>query len=173
MLPPVTEFAVLRLKPDRPVTDSELHATLRRVSAEQSAWSSFPLYWFTYTTHDGPAPETFNCILSQWASVPAHKAWIDSAQNQALLALLAPTIEIASFCHVALEPKSGEIDKVLGADKLRWKKLGEEVSEKGDASGWAVDTPEPTFCVFEIVGSDVESRNGDGWTTMSRLDLSN
>ncbi|KAG8747786.1 hypothetical protein FRC10_011231 [Ceratobasidium sp. 414] len=174
---PVTEFAVLRLKPDRPLTDSELHTHLRRVSAEQSAWSFFPLYWFTYTSDDGPTParvtETFICILSQWASVPAHQAWIDSAQNQALLTLLSSTIEIASFCHVALTSESGEIDKVLGAGKLRWKMLGEEVREKGDASGWAADTPEPTFCVFEIVGSGVESSDSAGWTIMSRLDLSN
>ncbi|KAG9124949.1 hypothetical protein FRC07_009583 [Ceratobasidium sp. 392] len=177
MLPtsPVTEFAILRLKHDRPHTDSELYAYLRRVSAEQSAWSSFPLHWFTYTTtNDGPARETdtFICILSQWASVPAHQVWIDSAQNQELLALLSPTIELASFCHVAL--KSDEVDKVLGTDKLRWKYLTEEVLDKGDASGWAVDTSEPRFYVFKIVGSEeVGSESKGGWTTMSRLDLSN
>ncbi|KAG8682028.1 hypothetical protein FRC09_017067, partial [Ceratobasidium sp. 395] len=172
MLPtaPVTEFAILRLKHDRPHTDSELYEHLRRVSAEQSAWSSFPLHWFTYiATNDGPGreTETFICILSQWASVPAHQAWIDSAQNQALLALLSPTIEIASFCHVALKSKSDEIDRVLGADKLSWKYWREEVQDKGDASGWAVDAPESRFYVFKIVDvSDVGSEaGGDGWTT--------
>ncbi|QRV79591.1 hypothetical protein RhiJN_07606 [Ceratobasidium sp. AG-Ba] len=137
--PPVTEFAILRLKKDRPHTDCELHTHLRRVSVEQSSWSTFPLYWFMYTTHDVPARETETCIciLSQWASVPAHQAWIDSEQNQALLTLLAPTIEIASFCHIALKPKGDEIDKILGAGKLRWKQLGEQANEneKGDASG--------------------------------------
>jgi hypothetical protein len=158
----VTEFAVLRLK-DCSLTDSELIQGLRRVSAEQSAWSSFPLHWFTY---DGPARETYVCILSQWASVPAHQAWIDSAQNQALLALLAPKLDIASFCHIAL--RASEPGSVFGAERLSWKSFGEEI-ELGDASGWAVDTPEPTFYVFQIKSQDDTA----GFTNMSRLELSN
>ncbi|QRV94228.1 hypothetical protein RhiJN_22246 [Ceratobasidium sp. AG-Ba] len=172
--PPVTEFAILRLKKGRSHTDSELYTHLRRVSAEQSSWSTFPLYWFIYTTNDVPAreTETYICILSQWASVPAHQAWIDSEQNQALLTPLAPTIDIASFCHIALKPKEGEVDKVLGAGKLRWKQLGEQPneSERGDASGWAVDTPAPTYYVFEAAEPE-DKDAGDGWTTMSRLEL--
>lgn len=169
--PPVTEFAVLKVKQDRLHTEAELHTHLRRVSAEQSAWSSFPLYWFTYRDDaPGPETETFICILSQWASVPAHQAWIDSEQNQALLTLLSPTIDITSFCHVALKPKEGEIGRVLGADKLRWKQASQSTDVAGDASGWAVDTTAPTFYVFEIVKEGAENK-GEGWTVMSRLDL--
>jgi hypothetical protein len=159
---PVTEFAILRLK-DSSLTDPELIQNLRRVSTEQSAWSSFPLHWFTY---DGPAAhETYVCILSQWASVPAHQAWIDSAQNQALLALLAPKLDIASFCHIDL--RAAELGRVFEAESVSWRSFGEEV-KLGDASGWVVDTPKPTFYVFQI-----NSQDDTGFTTMSRLELSN
>ena len=101
MTHPVTEFAILRLKSDITFDDLDI----RRVSVEQSAWSGFPLYWFTYTT----GQDTFACILSQWASVPAHQAWIASPQNQALLQLMLPKLEIAAFCHVDLHTSRSEI----------------------------------------------------------------
>ncbi|CAE6416281.1 unnamed protein product [Rhizoctonia solani] len=176
---PVTEFAILRLKPENTsLNDPELIAGLRRVSSEQSTWSTFPLYWFTYSS-DG---DTFVCILSQWEDVPAHQEWIDSDQNQALLKLLSPKLEIHSFCHIDLHAsKLGvELGDVFLANQLSWRKLteGERVAggeeRKGDACGWAVDTPEPTFYVFRIEKSN-DPRTGEGldWTTMSRLDLEN
>ncbi|KDN49696.1 hypothetical protein RSAG8_01761, partial [Rhizoctonia solani AG-8 WAC10335] len=176
MSTPVTEFAILRLKQDTTsLKDPELIAGLGRVSSEQSAWSTFPLNWFTYPA-DG---DTFVCILSQWDDVPAHQEWIDSPQNQALLKLLLPKLEIHAFCHVDLHASNSgvELDDILQAKQLSWRKLteGERVAgegQKGDACGWAVDTPEPTFYVFRINGSGAEMEGPD-WTAISRLDFEN
>ncbi|ELU42725.1 hypothetical protein AG1IA_03231 [Rhizoctonia solani AG-1 IA] len=179
MSEPVTEFAILRLKSENTsLDDPELIAGLRRVSAEQSAWSTFPLYWFTYSS---PNQDTFVCILSQWEDVFAHQEWIESDQNQALLELLTPKLEIYAFCHVDLHAsKSGiELGDVFLATQLSWRKLTEDErvaggqDRKGDSCGWAVDLPEPTFYVFRIDKDNNDPRTGEGldWTTMSRLDL--
>ncbi|KAF8609011.1 hypothetical protein BDV93DRAFT_214882 [Ceratobasidium sp. AG-I] len=179
--PPVTEFADLRLKPGFTLGDSVLQDGLRRVNAEQSAWSTFPLHWFTYTPTDD-SHETHVCILSQWASVSAHQAWIDSPQNQDLLALLGPKLDIASFCHIDLHvSRQGvELDEVLEASNLSWETLGAaerafagDNVELGDACGWAVDSPEPKFFVFRIEepksSGNTSSRQGS--TIMSRLNI--
>ncbi|KAJ1304784.1 hypothetical protein OPQ81_005920 [Rhizoctonia solani] len=179
MSDPVTEFVILRLKPDMTsLKDPELIAGLRRVSSEQSAWSTFPLHWFTYTA-DG---YTFVCILTQWDDVPAHQEWIDSAQNQALLKLLLPILEIHAYCHVDLHAsKSGvELGDLLQAKQLSWRKLTEAErvagpgGRIGDACGWAVDTPEPTFYVFRVddeTGAGMEQQ--EDWIAITRLDFGN
>ncbi|EUC64045.1 hypothetical protein RSOL_434630, partial [Rhizoctonia solani AG-3 Rhs1AP] len=178
MSEPVTEFAILRLRQDTTsLKDPQLIAGLERVGSEQSAWSTYPLYWFTYSADQ----DTFVCILSQWDDVPAHQEWIDSPQNQALLELLLPKLEIHSFCHADLHAsKPGvELDDVLQAKQLNWRKLteGERVvgaeGQKGDACGWALDTPEPTFYVFRIDNGSGIGTEGADWTTISRLNFEN
>ncbi|KAH7339818.1 hypothetical protein B0J17DRAFT_375847 [Rhizoctonia solani] len=175
---PVTEFAILRLKQDTTsLKDPELIAGLGRVSSEQSAWSGFPLYWFTYSTET----DTFVCILSQWDDVPAHQEWIDSDQNQALLKLLLPKLEIHTFCHVDLHAsKIGvELNEMFQANQLSWRKLTENErvagaeGRKGDACGWAVDTPEPTFFVFRVENGSSAGAEDVEWSTISRLDFEN
>ncbi|QRW21666.1 hypothetical protein RhiXN_06655 [Rhizoctonia solani] len=169
MSEPVTEFAILRLKSENTsLDDPELIAGLRRVSAEQSAWSTFPLYWFTYSS---PNQDTFVCILSQWEDVFAHQEWIESDQNQALLELLTPKLEIYAFCHVDLHAsKSGiELGDVFLATQLSWRKLTEDErvaggqDRKGDSCGWAVDLPEPAFYVFRIDKDSNDPRTEKTW----------
>ncbi|CEL60702.1 hypothetical protein RSOLAG1IB_03941 [Rhizoctonia solani AG-1 IB] len=173
---PVTEFAILRLKSENntSLNDPELITGLGRVNSEQSAWSTFPLYWFTYSSDES----TFVCILSQWEDVFAHQEWIDSDQNQALLKLLSPKLEIHAFCHIDLHAsKSGiELGDVFLAKQLSWRKLTEAErvaggqGRKGDACGWAVDTPEPMFYVFRVdKNNDPRTEEEVDWTTMSRL----
>lgn len=195
---PVTEFAILRLKPDATsLDDPDLKPGLRRVGIEQSAWSGFPLHWFSHTSTT--SGDTFVCLLSQWTSVQAHQSWIDSAQNQALLQLLLPKLEIFAFCHIDLHTTTSEIQlaDLFQAQRLSWRKLDLEdrvaksnQAQRGDACGWAVDASEPTFYVFR---GDVERVNVEGdesevgekettrtggddtgsWTTMLRLDFEN
>ncbi|KAB5595113.1 hypothetical protein CTheo_1401 [Ceratobasidium theobromae] len=175
MTRPVTEFAILRLRSPVSLADPDLTAGLHRVSTQQSSWSGFPLHWFTYSKSEN----TFVCILSQWESVPAHQLSIDSPQNQALLDLLLPKLDIFAFCHVDLRPlaPNSQLGTVFQAQHITWRELDIDIpthspdEPKGDACGWAIDTPEPKFYVFRIANdAQIQSTH---WTTMSRLTFGN
>ncbi|KAF7979572.1 hypothetical protein HWV62_41858 [Athelia sp. TMB] len=93
----ITEFASLELKHPHTLSSPPPHfiSLLQRLSAEQSAHSGYPLLFFTEAEHPLPLH-----LISGWTDVPAHDAWIASAQNQQLLIDFADFIEIKGLMHL-------------------------------------------------------------------------
>lgn len=95
---PVTEFASFAFKPGHSHSDPAISALFGKVASWQSAWSGFPLLYYT-----NPAVPTEIHLITGWSSVDAHDAWIASAPNQELLAVFTPYIDILSMVHLDID----------------------------------------------------------------------
>ncbi|KAJ2921739.1 hypothetical protein H1R20_g15353, partial [Candolleomyces eurysporus] len=91
----ITEFASLKLKAPYKVTSDPLPELFTLVRERQSAWSSYPLLYFTDTSD-----KSIVHILSGWDSVSAHEEWIKSDGNQDLLKRFASYLEDVTLRHL-------------------------------------------------------------------------
>ncbi|KAK1231587.1 hypothetical protein PQX77_005322 [Marasmius sp. AFHP31] len=92
----VTEFATLAL--NTPITSDPLPSLFTRLQSSQSSWSNYPV--LLYSNIHSPSETIY--LASGWESVEAHQKWIDSEENQELLKLLGPYMEITGFSHLTL-----------------------------------------------------------------------
>ncbi|KAI0331064.1 hypothetical protein GY45DRAFT_1210604, partial [Cubamyces sp. BRFM 1775] len=95
---PVTEIATLALNPPHTWDSPDVQSFFSAVAAQQAAWSGYPLHYFQDT-----ADPRVVYIFTGWESVPAHFKWIESEQNQALLARGKGLIEVKGLQHARLE----------------------------------------------------------------------
>ena len=91
----ITEFASLKLNAPYTVTSDPLPELLKLVRERQSAWSSYPLLYFT-----DASDKSVVHILSGWDSVSAHEEWIKSEGNQDLLKNFASYLEDVTLRHL-------------------------------------------------------------------------
>ncbi|EPQ57769.1 hypothetical protein GLOTRDRAFT_18367, partial [Gloeophyllum trabeum ATCC 11539] len=94
----ITEFATLRLKPPYTSSSSEVTQFFRRLSDRQSAWSGHPLLFFYNARNPS---EVY--LLSGWADVPAHHAWIGGSENQELLRLAEGILDVVELVHLGID----------------------------------------------------------------------
>uniref|UniRef100_A0A0W0EXW0 ABM domain-containing protein n=1 Tax=Moniliophthora roreri TaxID=221103 RepID=A0A0W0EXW0_MONRR len=102
---PITEFATLTF--NTPISTAPLPELLQRLSTNQSAWSGYPLLFFVDTSDPN-----IIYLVSGWESVAAHQKWIESNENQELLRLFGPYVEITGFSH--LEVNFDEVPREQG-----------------------------------------------------------
>lgn len=118
----ITEFAVLETIPPHTAESPRVRTFLAKVAERQAAWSGHPLLFF----QDTDAPATVY-LVSGWADVPAHHAWIASEANQALLREAGSLMTVKSFQHLAIDFET----MPEGVSHLAW-----EVRPRGEqASG--------------------------------------
>ncbi|KAK0187194.1 hypothetical protein F5146DRAFT_766602 [Armillaria mellea] len=135
----ITEFVELQFHSVDFLSQPSLRDLLLRLRTNQGAWSGFPVYF--YTTKDS---ENILYLISGWQSVPAHEEWIASDENQTLLKLFEPHVQITDFVHLDVE-----FGGVLsgGEERLRfWKNKGGAIDEKR----------------WEVIGNDVEGKKMEG-----------
>ncbi|PBK63598.1 hypothetical protein ARMSODRAFT_861174, partial [Armillaria solidipes] len=94
----ITEFAELQFHSADFLSQPSLRDLLLRLRTNQSAWSGFPVYFYTAKNS-----EKVIYLISGWQSVPAHEEWIASDENQTLLKLFEPHVQITDFVHLDVE----------------------------------------------------------------------
>ncbi|EEB89537.1 hypothetical protein MPER_12354 [Moniliophthora perniciosa FA553] len=128
---PITEFATLTF--NTPISTAPLPELLKRLSTNQSAWSGYPLLFF----------------MTRWESVAAHQEWIESSENQELLRLLGPFVEITGFSH--LEINFDEIPREQGF--LTVSKGNVDIGESDPGAVWSgsgVDLEDEKRPIFRL-----------------------
>ncbi|KAK0218762.1 hypothetical protein IW262DRAFT_1054589 [Armillaria fumosa] len=130
----ITEFAELQFHSADFLSQPSLRDLLVRLRTNQGAWSGFPVYFYTKDS------ERVLYLISGWHSVSAHEEWIASDENQALLKLFEPHVQITDFVHLDVE-----FGGILSGGKERlmfWKSKGGVIHERR----------------WEVIGSDVEGK---------------
>ncbi|SJL06619.1 uncharacterized protein ARMOST_09961 [Armillaria ostoyae] len=134
----ITEFAELQFHSADFLSKPSLRDLLLRLRTNQGAWSGFPVYFYTKDS------EQVLYLISGWQSVLAHEEWIASGENQTLLKLFEPHVQITDFVHLNVE-FGGILNG--GEERLRfWKNKGGAIDEKQ----------------WEIIGSDIEGKKKEG-----------
>ncbi|KAL0577136.1 hypothetical protein V5O48_004850 [Marasmius crinis-equi] len=95
----VTEFATLQLNTSI-TSEGPLPSLFTRLQSSQSSWSHYPVLLYSDVSAQPTAPAIH--LISGWESVEAHQKWIESAENQELLRLLGPYMNITGFSHLTL-----------------------------------------------------------------------
>ncbi|KAK0436457.1 hypothetical protein EV421DRAFT_1127422 [Armillaria borealis] len=135
----ITEFAELQFHSADFLSQPSLRDLLLRLRTNQGAWSGFPVHFYTKDSE-----QVLLHLISGWQSVPAHEAWIASDENQTLLKLFEPHVQITDFVHLDVE-----FGGILGGgeERLRfWKNKGGTIDEKR----------------WEVIGNDVEEKKTKG-----------
>ncbi|KAG7442232.1 uncharacterized protein BT62DRAFT_451803 [Guyanagaster necrorhizus] len=130
----VTEFAELQFGSPDFSSQSSLRDLLLRLRTNQATWSGFPVCFYTESSG-----KTLY-LNSGWQSVPAHEEWIAGDENQTLLKLFEPHVQITDFVHLDVE--FGDVLSA-GEERLKFRKV-----EGGKQ--------------WEIVRKDVEGKKADG-----------
>ena len=147
----VTEFATLKLVSPHTWTSPDVQAFFQTLSAQQGAWSGYPLRFFADTTD----PQLIY-LITGWESVAAHYEWISSEQNQALLERAKGMIEVEGLAHAEVDSERADAQFVVWT---QWTpQEGEDISGKGGA-GLVVDKEEPL--VYSLQGYGSEEEAGD------------
>lgn len=94
----VTELAILTVLPPHEPHSSFFHNLFKRITALQSAWSGYPLYFF----QDAEDDRTIY-LISGWKDVAAHWSWIESEDNQSLLAKTKSTLAVQGLKHLQVD----------------------------------------------------------------------
>lgn len=134
----ITEFAELQFHSADFLSQPSSRDHLLRLRTNQGAWSGFPVYFYMKDS------EKVLYLISGWQSVLAHEEWIASDENQTLLKLFEPHVQITDFVHLDVE-----FGGILGGgeERLRfWKNKGGAIDEER----------------WEIIGTDVEGRKMEG-----------
>ncbi|EIN07010.1 hypothetical protein PUNSTDRAFT_71700 [Punctularia strigosozonata HHB-11173 SS5] len=170
----ITEFATLRLNSPHKWDSLTTIDFFRALSADQRAWSGYPLLYF----RDVDAPDDSGCervyLLSGWKSVEAHYEWIEGAANQALLEKGVgdgKLLSVEGFAHVAIvfeefpqdqrvlyleRPAKAVEDSTTGAES--WRRQG-KVLDQGVDELWQFR-------------DGVAENSSDGTTALKRLNTS-
>ncbi len=93
----ITEFAELQFHSADFLSQPSSRDLLLRLRTNQGAWSGFPVYFYTKDS------EKVLYLISGWQSVLAHEEWIASDENQTLLKLFEPHVQITDFVHLDVE----------------------------------------------------------------------
>ena len=103
-----TEFASLELVAPHNLEDPDplLAKLLGRLADQLPTWSSHDLLFFTNAT----SPSEIY-LIAGWKDVPAHEKWIESNQNQELLAKSKRFLKVKSMVHLNLDFNTVPIDK--------------------------------------------------------------
>jgi hypothetical protein len=135
----ITEFALLKLKAPYTVTSDPLPELLKLVRERQSAWSSFPLLFFTEAND-----KSIVYILSGWDSVAAHEEWIKSEGNQDLLKKFGSYLEDVTLRHLDLAFDEGtfNVPYIVYRNTPEGVELGEEAGGLSTASGQDLEHPD-------------------------------
>ncbi|KAK0200354.1 hypothetical protein DFS33DRAFT_1387564 [Desarmillaria ectypa] len=142
----ITEFAELQFQSATFLSQPSLRDLLLRLRTDQGAWSGFPVYFYMKDS------EKVLYLISGWQNVPAHEEWIASDENQTLLKLFKPHVQITDFVHLDVE-----FGGILSAGEQRlrfWKNEGVAIDEKQwEVDGNDVEGNGKKYC-FSHVGSD-------------------
>jgi hypothetical protein len=134
----ITEFAILVFKSPPNFLDPTLQSLFRQLSAWQSECSGFPLLFFT---NRNDSLEVH--LVTGWASVAAHEAWIRGERNQELLRMFAPHVDMQKIRMVHLSVNFEAIPSDADAVVERYDaQLGEKSTpfewERSDRSRWSL-----------------------------------
>ena len=142
----ITELALLPLKDaSLPLTSPLLYPHFKTLAEQQRAHSGYKLHFFQSVTNPGLV-----ILLSGWESVEAHNKWIAGEQNQALLKVFSPVLDIEGIMmvHLGIEPDKGWD----GIEYLMYQRVGHGESYEAIQDG---------DIVWESVGQDVEGKTKD------------
>lgn len=150
---PVTEIAFLQFSPSVTWDTPKIGTYFRLLSQRQSAWSGYPLIFFTDTKGEKIT------LVSGWDSVEAHNGWIASEGNQELLKLLGPYLTVEGLVH--LELRFGDIPE--GIQQIKLEKLEGDENWASGGGRWsaivkAADTQE-SYRVSDEEGLKMVSLN--------------
>lgn len=147
----VTEFATLKLVSPHTWTSPDVQAFFQTLSAQQGAWSGYPLRFFADTTDS-----QLIYLITGWESVAAHYEWIASEQNQALLERAKGMIEVEGLAHAEVDSERADAQFVVW---MQWTPREEEnVTGQGEV-GLVVDKEGPL--VYSLQGYGSEEEAGD------------
>ncbi|KAF8843671.1 hypothetical protein BDN67DRAFT_964185 [Paxillus ammoniavirescens] len=156
----ITEFAILVFSPPHSLSDATVKRLFQKLSTEQSECSRFPLLFFT-----NPDDSSEVHLITGWDSVEAHEAWIRGGQNQELLRVFAPYIDLPKIRMVHLDIDFQSIPKDVEMMVVeRHGKAG---------SGLVVQTacPNDSACTWFHVGRDLAESDGDIYHFASTSDV--
>ncbi|KIK97480.1 hypothetical protein PAXRUDRAFT_824869 [Paxillus rubicundulus Ve08.2h10] len=142
----ITEFAILIFTPSHSLSDPVVRSLFQKLSIEQSQCSGFQLLFFT-----SPDDSSEVHLITGWNSVAAHEAWIKGKQNQELLSMFAPYIDMQKISMVHLdidfkripedvgmmviqrygEGTSGLVGEGACSNDSTWPRVGRDLAESG------------------------------------------
>ena len=147
----VTEFATLKLVSPHTWTSPDVQAFFQTLSAQQGAWSGYPLRFFADTTDS-----QLIYLITGWESVAAHYEWIASEQNQALLERAKGMIEVEGLAHAEVDSERADAQFVVWR---QWTpRERESVAGHGEV-GLVVD--QEGQLVYSLQGYGSEEETGD------------
>lgn len=138
---PITEVALLPIK-DRslPLTSPLLYPHFVTLAKQQRAHSGYTLHFF-----QSASDPSLIILLTGWESVEAHNEWIAGEENQALLRVFAPVMNVKDIymVHLGIEPmdvwghtktlvyeRLGGDEEAKTATKARWEAVGKDLEGK-------------------------------------------
>ena len=148
----ITEFAILVFKSPPNFSDPVLQSHFRKLFVEQSECSGFPLLFFT--NRDNPLEVH---LVTGWASVAAHEAWIRGEQNQELLRVFAPYVDMQKIRMVHLGMDFEAIPSDTDAGWTVVERYDGQVAEKSTGFEWERSDRSK----WSLTGRDLARDSGD------------
>ncbi|GJE87029.1 hypothetical protein PsYK624_031120 [Phanerochaete sordida] len=151
---PITELAILEALPPHTADSAPIQTFLSDVALQQAAWSGHPLLFFTLAHDDA---RTTVVLVSGWADVPAHDAWIASEPNQALLRRAGALLTVRELLHldIAFETLPHSVQR------MTWEVLSRAQADSVDAERGQLGAAEPGSGVWEGAGRVLGGGDGD------------
>ena len=146
----ITEFATIVFKSPLNFSDPTLQSLFQKLSVWQSECSGFPLRFFT-----NPNDPVEVHLVTGWASVAVHEAWIQGERNQTLLRIFAPYVDMPKIRMVHVGVDFEAIPKDTGCTAM--------VIERYDgapSTSLEWESSDGSMLLWSLAGRDL-SRDGD------------
>ncbi|KAG7089487.1 hypothetical protein E1B28_011167 [Marasmius oreades] len=166
---PITEFATFQI--NTAITSDPLPTLFKRVQESQSSWSSYPVLFYSDVTRSSSSSTIY--LISGWESVAAHQKWIESAENQELLKLFKPYLQITGFSHLTLD--FNEFQKGVSSDPegLLAVKNGQVQCDLGEplwtGQGYDLEDDSGPLFQFAFYRGAEQATSKDGTLLMKRV----
>ncbi|EEP78530.1 predicted protein [Uncinocarpus reesii 1704] len=96
---PITEIALLHLKPTVTIDDAPVRSSLRAAKLAMESFTGYPFHF--YTQVDDPS---YIYVVGSWATVAQHaEEWIPSQKNQEILASVRDLLDVDWMFHVDID----------------------------------------------------------------------
>lgn len=103
---PITELALLHLKPTVTTDDAKLQSTLRSAKYAMEAFTGYPFH--LYTQVEDPS---YIYIIGSWTSLTQHvEQWIPSKENQAVLQSAGELLDVEWMFHLDVDQMAPKED---------------------------------------------------------------
>ncbi|KDQ61222.1 hypothetical protein JAAARDRAFT_32224 [Jaapia argillacea MUCL 33604] len=124
----ITEFACLQFTdPKHTFHSPDILSLFRMLSERQSTWSTYPLLFLqSKPSEPGNDSPALIYLMTGWEDEAAHWEWIKSEENQALVGLFGPCLEIRWMVHLDCEFDETK----MGVENLVFKKVDGSPAEK-------------------------------------------